>query len=81
MSSQVKILSYNILDVELESNFVPRNMHTSCKEAIFAAAGITEKDKKKLRDGNKIFLTKLNAEKVLMFNEKNELVYASYEDE
>ena len=46
MSSQVKILSYNILDVELESNFVPRNMHTSCKEAIFAAAGITEKDKK-----------------------------------
>jgi len=42
---------------------------------------ITEKDKKKLRDGNKIFLTKLNAEKVLMFNEKNELVYASYEAE
>ena len=40
---------------------------------------ITEKDKKKLREANKTFLTKLNAEKVLMFNEKNELVYASYE--
>lgn len=40
---------------------------------------ITEKDKKKLRDANKTFLTKLNTEKVLMFNEKNELVYASYE--
>jgi two-component system, OmpR family, sensor histidine kinase ArlS len=40
---------------------------------------ITEKDKKRLRDANKTFLTKLNTEKVLMFNEKNELVYASYE--
>ncbi|CAH0994470.1 Adaptive-response sensory-kinase SasA [Emticicia aquatica] len=40
---------------------------------------ITEKDKKKLRDANKTILTKLNAEKVLMFNEKDELVYASYE--
>ncbi len=40
---------------------------------------ITEKDKKKLRDANKTFLTKLNTEKVLMFNEKDELVYASYE--
>ncbi len=40
---------------------------------------ITEKDKKKLRDANKTILTKLNAEKVLMFNDKNELVYGSYE--
>ena len=40
---------------------------------------ITEKDKKKLREANKTFLTKLNAEKVLMFNENNELIYASYE--
>jgi two-component system, OmpR family, sensor histidine kinase ArlS len=42
---------------------------------------ITEKDKKKLRDANKTILTKLNAEKVLMFNEKDELVYRSYEAE
>jgi endonuclease/exonuclease/phosphatase family metal-dependent hydrolase len=34
MTNQLKILSYNILDVELESNFVPRNMHQSCKDAI-----------------------------------------------
>ncbi len=40
---------------------------------------ITEKDKKKLRDANKTFLTKLNTERVLMFNDKDELVYASYE--
>ncbi len=42
---------------------------------------ITEKDKKKLRDANKTILTKLNAEKVLMFNDKDELVYRSYEAE
>lgn len=40
---------------------------------------ITEKDKKKLRDANKSILGKLNVEKVLMFNDKDELVYASYE--
>ncbi|WP_259014086.1 HAMP domain-containing sensor histidine kinase [Emticicia fluvialis] len=40
---------------------------------------ITEKDKRKLRDANKTILGKLNVEKVLMFNDKDELVYASYE--
>ena len=40
---------------------------------------ITEKDKKKLRDANKTTLSKLNVEKVLMFNDKDELVYASVE--
>lgn len=42
---------------------------------------VTEKDKKKLRDANKTILSKLNVEKVLMFNDKDELVYASYEAE
>jgi endonuclease/exonuclease/phosphatase family metal-dependent hydrolase len=46
MSQLLKIQSYNILDVELESNFVPRNMHSSCKEAIFAAAGIIDTKQK-----------------------------------
>ena len=32
--SELKVLSYNILDVELESNFVPRTMHPSCINAI-----------------------------------------------
>jgi signal transduction histidine kinase len=40
---------------------------------------ITEKDKKKLRDANKTTLSKLNVEKVLMFNNKDELVYKSVE--
>lgn len=40
---------------------------------------VTEKDKKKLRDANKTLLAKLNAEKVIMYNEKNEYVYSSYE--
>jgi len=40
---------------------------------------ITERDKRKLRDANKTILAKLNAEKVLMFNKKDEVVYASYE--
>ncbi|RFS16779.1 cell wall metabolism sensor histidine kinase WalK [Emticicia sp. C21] len=42
---------------------------------------ITERDKKKLRDANKTILGKLNVERVLMFNDKDELVYASYEAE
>lgn len=36
MENTLKILSYNILDVELESNFVPRNMNTTCKDKILA---------------------------------------------
>lgn len=35
---ELKIMSYNILDIELESNFVPRNMHKSSKDAILNAA-------------------------------------------
>ena len=31
---QLKVLSYNILDVELESNFVPRTMNNKSKDAI-----------------------------------------------
>jgi endonuclease/exonuclease/phosphatase family metal-dependent hydrolase len=31
---EIKVLSYNILDVELESNFVPRNMHKTSQELV-----------------------------------------------
>ncbi|MFN3852293.1 MAG: sensor histidine kinase [Spirosomataceae bacterium] len=41
--------------------------------------GITEQDKKKIRDANKTTLAKLNAEKVLVFNSEDKLEYASYE--
>jgi hypothetical protein len=34
MDTQLKVLSYNILDVELESNFVPRNMDPKSKDEI-----------------------------------------------
>jgi two-component system, OmpR family, sensor histidine kinase ArlS len=41
--------------------------------------GLTFKEKKKIRDANKTMLAKLNAEKVLVFNAKDELEYSSYE--
>jgi endonuclease/exonuclease/phosphatase family metal-dependent hydrolase len=34
MTTELKILCYNMLDVELESNFVPRSMNQICKTAI-----------------------------------------------
>ena len=42
MDTQLKVLSYNILDVELESNFVPRNMDPKSKDEIMNKP--TEKD-------------------------------------
>jgi endonuclease/exonuclease/phosphatase family metal-dependent hydrolase len=40
--TSLKILSYNILDVELESNFVPRSMHPSSIKAIIQATPSTD---------------------------------------
>jgi two-component system, OmpR family, sensor histidine kinase ArlS len=43
--------------------------------------GLTFREKKKIRDANKTMLAKLNAEKVLVFNNKDEVEYSSFEAE
>jgi exonuclease III len=43
MPNELKVVSYNILDVELESNFVPRNMNQICIDAIAKKFGQTPK--------------------------------------
>ncbi|WP_394991939.1 ATP-binding protein [Emticicia sp.] len=81
----VILIIFSLAIYYTSENFRKQEFYNRLNDRAVLTAGllkelkITEKDKKKLRDVNRTFLTKLNIEKVLMFNKKDELVYASYE--